>query len=321
MEEKKTSIIVPVYNVEKYLAECLDTLLAQSEKNIEIIAVNDGSLDQSRTILSQYQQKDDRIIVVDKENGGLSDARNVGIEKASGEYLVFVDSDDAVHEDYVRELKNALEGSNSDIAVCDMAYFYEDGTKKKSSGGSFDCTNCLETPELIAINNSACNKMFKKELFDDCKFPYGKLYEDLALIPILLYKANRVVKVDKPLYFYRQRSGSIAHSSNPKIFDIYDAIDGLIEYVGSHGNEPLILRELYKLYVIHGLDLTTLRIKDFDDKAVREDYLRKNMERLNKSYPYYKEDPAYKSAGVKKKLIFELLNRNMFKQVLKIYDR
>ena len=318
----KISVIIPVYNVEKYLSACLDSVLAQTYAELEILAVNDGSTDGSAKILEEYAERDSRIQVLNKPNGGLSDARNYGIEHATGQYYLFIDSDDLIRPDMADLLYRALIQYDADIAVSDMEYFYEDGTPSSySSGGDFVCTNTAKDPTLIRINNSACNKLYRAELFADVRFPYGKFYEDLYTVPVLLYKAKTVVKVGEPLYLYRQRSGSIAHSSDPRIFDIYDALDNVRDHVRAKGAEKTVLDEIRHLYVVHGLDLTTLRIREFDDKTLREDYLRKNMERLRASCPDYTEDAGYRNAPLKKKLIYLLLKLGMYKTVLRIYDR
>ena len=210
----KISVIVPVYNLEKYIRQCLESVLNQTYRDLEILAVNDGSKDSSKEILDAYALKDPRITVLDKPNGGLSDARNCGMDHMTGEYVVFIDSDDVIDPDMVGHLLEAAEKTGSDIAVSDMEYFYEDGRTGYSDGGQFTCTNVRETPGLIAINNSACNKLFRSELFLDVRFPKGLWYEDLATIPILLCKAGSVVKVNEALYRYRQRSGSIINMTS-----------------------------------------------------------------------------------------------------------
>lgn len=313
------SVIVPVYNVEAYLMECLESISKQTYENIEIVAVNDGSTDSSRELLENY--KDERLVIYDKENGGLSDARNYGIERAKGEYIICVDSDDRIHPEMVEALLDAIKEKDADISVCDMMYFYENGKTSGSSGGTFSVTNCQKFPQLITINNSACNKMYKKELFADVKFPVGLNFEDLATIPILLYNAKNVAKVNRPLYFYRQREGSIMHTASKRIFEIYDAIDRVKDYVKTHGNEEKIINAIKSLYIIHGLDLTTIKIKDFDDKAIRKEYLEENMARLAGSYPGYRRDSLYKNTTVKKWIIYRLLENERYDEVLMIYDR
>ncbi len=317
----KVSIIVPIYNVEKYLVRCIESCLNQTYQAVEIVLVNDGSFDNSGKIAEEYAQKHKNIILIHKENGGLSDARNVGILKSSGEFIACVDSDDFIKEDMISDMMEQLHKTNADIVVCDMEYLYDSGEVKHASGGDFDTTNVNDSPELIRINNSACNKIIRKSLFDDVLFPKGKVYEDLATIPILLYKAKRVTKVNKAYYVYYQRSGSIAHSANKKIFDIYDAIDTCLNYIKNHGDESLLMNEIMHMYVIHGLDCTTIRIKDFKEKELREEYLIENMNRLNKAYPTWKKDKLFKNMSIKKKIIFLLLGKLKVKMVLKIYDK
>jgi len=316
------SVIIPVYNVETYLRDCLVTVLNQTYRNLEILCVNDGSLDSSRRILSEFAKTDPRIQIFDKPNGGLSDARNYALDRAQGKYIACIDSDDMIRKDMIELLVKRCEETGSDIAVCDMQYFYDDGRPAgDSDGGQFDVTSVKETPSLIAVNNSACNKLIRKELFDGIRFPVGKYYEDLAVIPILMYKADRVCKVNEPLYFYRQRSGSIAHTANQKIFHIYDALDAVSDYVKQNGNEADVLKELHRLYLVHGLDITTLRIREFDDRSIRKEYLAENMKRLRESCPDYQEDPFYKNADWKKKLVYWLLGKGYYNLVLKLYDR
>lgn len=315
------SVIVPVYNVESWLAECLSSIANQQESSFEVWLVNDGSTDGSLKILEQYVKEDARFHVVTRVNGGLSAARNAGLSHATGEYVCFVDSDDVIDPGYLKQLYEAAVQNHAEIAVCDMEYFDETGKRSFSSGGDFSHTSVREMPSLIGINNSACNKLFKRSLFEQLQFPEGKYYEDLATVPVLLYRAKWVVKVNRALYFYRQRSGSIAHKANPKLFEIYDAIDGVMNTLKQDGikeGDPL-LEEVRHFYVIHGLDLTTLRIKDFEEKEIRPKYLQENMLRLQQSYPDYEHDNSYIDASAKKRLIWKLLKQKHYGMVLKIY--
>lgn len=318
--KNKVSIIVPIYNVEKLLDRCILSIVNQTYQNTEIILVNDGSLDSSLQICKNYST-DKRVIIIDKPNGGLSDARNAGLKVATGEYCAFIDSDDFIKETMIASMIQQIELESADICVCDMKYLYDDGREDFASGGTFTSTNVVDTPELVSINNSACNKIFKTEMFKDVIFPVGKFYEDLATIPILLYKAKKVCKVNEAFYIYYQRSGSIAHTANMKIFEIYDAIEGCINYVKDHGNEPKVLKALMELYILHGLELTTLRIKEFDDKSLIPDYMKENMKCLIKHYPNYKDDDFYKAYSWKKKLIFNLLEKGKINWVMKLYGK
>lgn len=318
---KKVTVIVPIYNVEQYLKRCVDSILLQTYQELEIILVNDGSTDNSLQLCNQMVQQDHRIRLIDKVNGGLSDARNAGLKQATGEFVCFIDSDDFILPTMIEKMVNQAEVDQADICVCDMEYLYDDGTKSFASGGLVEKKSVQEMPELIRINNSACNKLFKTSMFQDIQFPVGKYYEDLATVPILLYKANKITKVDEPFYVYYQRTGSIAHTASKKIFDIYDAIASCIDYVQEHGHEAEILKELYHLYILHGLDLTTVRIKDFDDRTLIAEYMLENMELLEQHYPNYKEDTMLQEYSWKKKLIFKLLEQKKVKLVMKIYGK
>ena len=315
----KVSLIVPIYNVQDYLRDCLESLIKQDYENLEIILVNDGSKDHSLDIANDYARKDKRFMVLTKENGGLSDARNYGIDHANGQYCCFVDGDDTVDSHYVSAMVNTLDPT-IDMVVCDMEYHYEDGMTTFSSGGTFHKENVNTMPDLMTINNSACNKLVKTTIVKSFLFPKGKNYEDLATVPIWIVKSNQIIKVDQPLYFYRQRHGSIAHSANMKLFDIYDAITRCLDYLSDHGLTTLIPL-MRSNYIRHGLDLTTLRIKDFDDHDQIIPYFQYNMSRLNALYPAWRKDPLIGSYPFKKRLIFTLLGARHYGLVKRLYGK
>ena len=306
------SIIVPVYNVSKYLKICLDSIQKQTYKYIEVILVNDGSTDNSLDICNEYVNNDDRFKVITQDNQGLSSARNTGLKNYTGQYVFFVDSDDYIKENTIELLLNKAIDNDSDLVCCDMEYLYDDNHTEFTSGGDFIEGNVKDKPSLLFINNTACNKLIHTSILGNFDFPHGLWYEDLASIPLLLAKAKHIVKLDEVLYVYYQREGSIAHSADKRIFDIYKAIKMLEDKLGD------IVKPLY---IIHGLDLTTLRIKDFSDKSLRKEYLNDNMNNLYNYYPGYKNDKKYKEYGIKKKLIFSLLEKGMYDTVLKLYDK
>lgn len=319
------SVIVPVYNVQAYLDRCVQSIVDQTYSNLEILLIDDGSTDESYRLMQNWAEKDKRIHLLQKTNGGLSDARNFGIQRAQGEYLAFIDSDDFIRPAMIEKMLAAMVEQRAQIGVCDMEYLYDDGRVEFASGGEFAVGDVKTHPELIRMNNSACNKLFARSLFQDIEFPVGKWYEDLATIPMICFNAERIVKVNEAFYVYYQRSGSIAHSANPKIFDIYKAIQRVIEYIEVHCDDTSLknqfIQEMKHCYIIHGLDLTTLRIKDFDESEDRGKYLAENMKQLKRCYPDWEQDAFVKSAGLKKKLIIALLKRKQWKAVLGIYDR
>lgn len=222
----KVSVIVPIYNVEEYINKCIDSILNQTFKEFELILVDDGSTDNSGNICDTYKSIDDRVRVIHKDNGGLSDARNFGIEAATGEFLYFIDGDDFIHEDTLESMYNSIMKTNSDIAVCNMIRYYgEEDTEK--------FYNPVEKMKVLNENYrfetlrqpSVCNKMFKSILFKNIKFPLKKYYEDTFVYHELLFKANRVVLTGKDSYYYRSRRGSIISGGyNKKYFDFIEAV-------------------------------------------------------------------------------------------------
>ena len=216
MDGEKLSIVVAVYNIEQYLHKCLESLLAQTYSNLEIILVDDGATDRSGTICDDYAEKDSRVHVIHKTNGGLSDARNVGIEAATGTYLAFVDGDDWVDTDMYMCLIQELERTQSDIAVCRYRQIYRDATFDQSTGkvfvfeGKEALRAMLQEDEAIQIQNAAWNKLYRRAFLGEQRFPKGKWYEDVVYTTRLLYKAHRVVYLDSAKYNYViDREGSI----------------------------------------------------------------------------------------------------------------
>lgn len=213
------SIIVPIYNVELYLRRCLDSVLNQTYTNLEIILVDDGSPDGCPQICDEYAVKDKRIIVIHKENGGLSAARNAGLDICKGEYISFIDSDDWVSEKYIETLFNISTKENADIAIGE--YISTSGNILKEQNSIF--TKAFSSKEalfrLFSKNNTtytiSCAKLYKRELFSSLRFPIGKYHEDEFTTYILFYNSKKIVYTSEILYYYYQRAGSIVSTRHP----------------------------------------------------------------------------------------------------------
>ncbi|AXI10771.1 capsular biosynthesis protein CpsJ [Oceanobacillus zhaokaii] len=214
------SIIVPVYNVEQYIHKCIDSILAQSFKDFELIIVNDGSTDNGGRICDEYATLDNRITVFHKENGGLSSARNKGISLAKGNYIAFVDSDDFVHPKMYEILFNYVVSSSADIAICDYQEVNED-EKNEIEKLEFDSRvekyNNVEALYQLYTTKGlqfviACNKLFKSSLFNKIKFEEGMIHEDEFMAHRILYESEIIIYLPVKLYFYLQRKGSIINS-------------------------------------------------------------------------------------------------------------
>ncbi len=217
----KISVVIPVYKVEKYLKRCLDSVINQTYKNIEIICIDDGSPDNCPAILDEYAKKDNRIKVVHQKNMGLSGARNAGIDLAKGEYIGFVDSDDYIAPDMYEKLYNALIKEDADISMCNFTKVYEVDYLEvvKTSFVPAGVYSGKEKFELLANTNSwwvwiTWNKLYKKSVFNNIKFPVGEIYEDFAIITDVFLSIHKLTVINDALYFYFQRVGSIMHDIN-----------------------------------------------------------------------------------------------------------
>ncbi|MBQ3309624.1 glycosyltransferase [Candidatus Saccharibacteria bacterium] len=243
-EEKReplVSVIVPVYNVEKYLRRCLDSIIEQTYKNIEIILVDDGSTDKSGEICDEYKKKDERITVIHQLNNGVSETRNVGIRNSSGEYIMFIDSDDFVLRKYVRALVDAVISSEAEVAQCEVAIIRENETAKRLerdiTKSQIRIIDGLEAVKMMlyqdTITSSLWGKIIKKSLFNHVNFPKVNMHEDLYVLYFLLKKAKRVVIINKVLYVYMLRKNSLIHSDFSKstldVLDIMEEIEADIK--------------------------------------------------------------------------------------------
>lgn len=275
----KVSIIVPVYNAEKYIRRTLDSLLNQTLDDLEIVVINDGSKDSSLDICNEYKDKYENIHIYSKENGGLSSARNMGIKMAQSDYLAFVDSDDYIDVEMMETLYRRLIQDKSDLAICGLSVDYEN--ENLATICKNDCSpikdECVENGQLCSkamelkqngIIDSCCNKMFKKNLIKkhELQMPYGELFEDTEFMFHYLRYVNRISLVNRPYYHYMQRSGQrLTNTYNPKkwyflrkrIFTMYD-------FLNSKGtDEPSINSELQywlaRYYYSTMMDLEALK--------------------------------------------------------------
>lgn len=229
MSVELISVIVPVYKVEPYLDCCVASIVAQTYKNLEIILVDDGSPDNCPQMCDNWAKKDDRIKVIHKQNGGLSDARNVGMSIAKGEYIGFVDSDDYISPDMYEQLHSHLIDTNSDIAACDFLIFVNGTCVNYGSCPTFE-SHMASAHEAMSdiVNNRnfravAWNKLYHKDLLGGMCFNVGKLHEDEFFTYKLIDRAKQLVYVDHPMYFYRQRPESIMTRFSYRRLDLLDA--------------------------------------------------------------------------------------------------
>lgn len=240
----KVSVVIPVYNVEKYLPDCLDTVLGQSYKNIEVLVVDDGATDNSGIICDQYAQQDNRIRVFHKKNGGLSDARNYALDYITGDYIAFIDSDDYVNEQYIEVLLNNALANGADISICNYKTVEEgapapvdyvrDNTIRLYN--KEESMNQVLHGEYIMQFCVAWCKIYKKEIFKDIRYPFARKFEDVAIAHLCYALSKKVVYSEAQLYYYLNRAGSIKNSGRFKDTDVVKSALDRLEFFENYEN-------------------------------------------------------------------------------------
>ena len=320
----KLSIIVPVYNTEEYLPRCVDSLLAQDLNDCEILLVDDGSTDEkSGQLCDAFAARyPDVIRVIHKPNGGLGDARNVGIKAALGEYLLFVDSDDYIAQNTVATLAPWMK-QGIDVVV--FGFMMDiDGTflpfdiGKQPYGRKVKLT---EMPELLLSTPSACNKLWRRTLFTENKilFPVRIWYEDLATTAKLYACANHITAITDKLYFYMIREGSIMRNADTaRILEIIDAICEIVEWYKEHGLFRQYIRELESITVENVLLDASIRVlkAGSGDQATKQCDQNQILEALrtftDQTFPEWHTNPYLKKDTWKRRLILTLLKRRQY---------
>ena len=278
-EKALISIIIPVYKVEKYLEKCIQSVINQTYENLQIILVDDGSPDNCGKICDEYAKKDHRIEVIHKSNGGLSDARNKGLEIAKGEYIGFVDSDDYIEADMYEVLYNLLKQYNADVSICNFYTVSQGKIAIKNADNGINEYNRIEILKEILLDRNiqsyAWNKLYKKELFDEIKYPIGKKYEDIGTTFYLLEKCNKVVVTGKSEYYYINRQDSIVNNvTESTITDYIELIMQRYDYIEENIKE---LSSYNKDYLKRILKTAEKDIKSLNEVG---DYTKKKYEEL-----------------------------------------
>ena len=295
----KVSVIIPVYNTEDYLKECIESLVNQTLREIEILIVNDGSTDSSFEIMKEFKNKYPNIIkIFDKVNGGQASARNYALPFAQGEYLGFVDSDDWVDSTMYEEMYEKAEKEDADIVICDMVDHFPDRTV---------CYPSSRFENKFKVTPSACNKLFKRSLVKEDVFPVGLWYEDFEFTTMQLMKTDCISVIHKGLYHCHCREVSTMYNNNSeKNQDILVVLEHLVEYVEKNGWNEKYKNVLEYLYIDHVLITSINRVQKQtnEKKKIVINNLRKEV--LKKYNSFYKDD-AFREMP-KKRQIIALLN-------------
>ena len=314
----KVSVIVPIYNVEKYLEKCINSLLSQTLEDIQIILVNDGSKDNSGNIAKEYEKNNkDRVIYVEKENGGLSDARNYGLKYATGDFIDFLDSDDYIEKNAYEEMYNKAIEENADYVECDFIWEFPNKIRVDKQ---YPYKNKKEMLSFVRV--VAWNKLIKRQLITDnnLEFPKGLRYEDVEFTYKLIPFVNKFAYVNKPFIHYVQREGSIANVQNERTAEIFTVLDNVIEFYKKNNIYEKYRDELEYNYARYLLCSSLKRMCKIKDKSIREKLLTESWERLNSNFPNWKENVILKTVNIGKNKYMRTVNKSTYKIYSKILE-
>ena len=311
----KISVIVPVYNMEKRISKCLDSLVNQTYNNLEIIVINDGSFDNSLKIINKYKNKYSNIIVVNQKNKGISVARNEGIKKATGKYIGFVDSDDFVALDAYERLYNKIIENDSDIVVCN----YRKTNDKQHENIKIKCKlgNIHENPDMIyRMDFGPCNKLYKKDIWHNIKFPVNVKYEDLEAVLKVFLRAKKVCYLNDYLYYYYYNEIGETATINEKVFDIYKILENLND---DFKNETLELKKAYEILCVNKTFDYTFRILNQRNKRLCIKFYNYGYKFLNNHFTNWKKNYLKTSKSLKVILLnFCKIHPLLFKIYIKL---
>lgn len=313
----KVSVIIPVYNVEIYIEKCINSLINQTLKEIEFIFVNDGTKDNSVSIIKKYQKEDKRIKLIEKENGGQASARNLGLKYAKGEYIAFVDSDDYVEENMYELMYNRAKKDELDIVMCNNFLVYKDKKEKIKNNITIEKETMIEPKKYIILSPSPCNKIIKKEYLEKCQFsfPEGIIYEDLASIPLLGLNQPKIIYLNEPLYYYVQSDTSTTRNKEYK--KKYEDIFKAIKYLYNNMIDKNYNQELEYLLAYHYLYLGSLNFY----KYKKYNNIDKIADDMKKYAPNWHKNKLVLSHFDKKQIIYMKLFYHKKYFLINLYRR
>ena len=314
----KVSIIVPAYNVENYIEKCLESLVNQTLKEIEIIIVNDGSTDGTKQKIEKFLLAyPEKIKYLEKINGGLSSARNYGIPSATGKYIGFVDSDDYVELDMYEKMYEKAEREQADLVECDFIWEYPN--KQKVDTGKIYHS---KKDALMYARVVAWNKLIKRETLEkaNIQFPKGLRYEDTEFFYKLLPSLNKIGFIKTPMVHYVQRSNSIANTQNERVKEIFEIWENIIKFYKEKNLFEEYKNEIEYTYTRFLLCSSLLRIVKVSDKKTRKELEQKTWKELNLNFPNWKQNPILKKEKGAKNIYIRHVNKTNFKIFCRILE-
>lgn len=314
---QKVSVIVPIYNVEQYLNRCIDSLVNQTLQDIQIILVNDGSTDGSGKIAKKYANAyPEKILYLEKENGGLSDARNCGMLYAEGEYVAFLDSDDYIEKNAYEEMYNKAKEDDSDYVECDFIWEYPNEKKEDTQ---YKYNNKHEMLAFVRV--VAWNKLIKRNIIEKHKieFPKGLRYEDIEFTYKLIPYINKFSYINQTFVHYTQRDNSIANIQNERTAEIFTVLDNVINYYKQNGLYDEYKEELEYNYARYLLCSSLKRICKIPETEKREKLIKLTWEKLNEKFPNWKKNKILNSVKIPKNRYMKSVNNITYKIYTKIF--
>lgn len=304
----KLSVIVPVYNVEKYLEECVDSLLNQTLSDLEIFLVDDGSTDRSGAIADRFAKEyPDRVHTLHLENGGQGRARNAALPLATGDYIGFVDSDDWIERDMYEKMLDRAEQTGADVVVCDFLEHYADGREQTLPA-------CFQDHPLSAAGSS-CNKIFRRSLVGDLRFPEGLWYEDFYFSAVMLLRSKRTEFIPEPLYVYRRGQESTMHNNNArKNLDMLKIMELIEREIGPDK------REDFDFLVINHVVLDSISRLARQDAPDKAEVIRAFRRYAHEKIPHLTKCPSFR-AETRKRRIIMFLNYHGLEQAAQLILR
>ncbi|MBR1771752.1 MAG: glycosyltransferase [Lachnospiraceae bacterium] len=284
------SIIIPVYNMEQYISRCLDSVVKAIEhvtEPVEVLIINDGSQDHSAAIIQTYCDTYSYMKRFDKKNGGLSDVKNYGLEHATGEYVIFLDSDDYIDEYMYHDMLEKLDEEHADIVICDLQLAYDDAERNVIHPCRVSARDGIFHQVIdMTMMPASWNKIVRKSLYEGLTFPVGKNNEDIAVTPIVLARAKKITTVDKPMYYYYQRSGSIQNSRfDEKRFVVLDTSKICMDRLHSEKIEKTKVEQIKGSVYLHQVLAIALYPIRREKLVARYRMLRKYMTRIETLFP------------------------------------
>ena len=293
------SIIVPAYNAEKYIKKCLDSLINQTKKELEFIIINDGSKDKTEEIIKSYT--DSRIKYYKNPNQGIGKTRNFGIEKATGKYLIFLDSDDFLEDDCCEKLFEKVEKDHLDIVICDFYKEWEDGRKEEIHTPFFENSSLKENPDIITEYLSPWAKIYKRELIEKNKirFVEDTKYEDAPFVIEALDRAKQIGKIEDCLFHYMIHENSETTVRDRRCFDILK----IIKIIRAYCKDKDYLKEKMDWLTVRIITNYTIQQRVQEDEKIQNDFIEEAFSYLEKEVPDYKKNKYYEGRGVFRRTI------------------